>query len=243
MNKQHILDEIKRTAETNGGVALGKGRFFNETGIKESDWKGKLWIRWSDAVKEAGLTAQQMTTAYDEQMLIEKFIAFIRELGHFPVIPELRIKSRNDKNFPSDSTFSSRLGSKQQIAKCIAQYCNQNEGYDDVLALCEPILEQSQVSEDEIGNPDDVAIGFVYMIKRGRYYKIGHTNSVGRRDYELGLKQAEKTRIIHEIKTDDPRGIEAYWHKRFETKCMNNSEWFDLTSADVSAFKRRKFFM
>src|SRR5579859_267375 len=106
MNKQHILDEIKRTAGANGGVPLGRLRFFQETGIKESDWKGKFWVRWSDAIKEIGLTAQTMTTAYDEKVLMEKFISFTRELGHIPISAEIRMKARSDKSFPSDSTFS-----------------------------------------------------------------------------------------------------------------------------------------
>lgn len=57
MNKQHILAEIARIASRNGGVALGRERFFQETGIKESDWLGKYWARWSDAVK-SGLRSQ-----------------------------------------------------------------------------------------------------------------------------------------------------------------------------------------
>jgi hypothetical protein len=37
-DKQHILDEIKRTAKENNGIPLGTQRFFKETGIKTTDW-------------------------------------------------------------------------------------------------------------------------------------------------------------------------------------------------------------
>lgn len=76
-------------------------------------------------------------------------------------------------------------------------------------------------------------------MKSGKYHKIGKSDSVGRRNYELGIKLPEKLEEIHKIKTDDPTGIEAYWHKRFEGK-RAKGEWFLLNKNDVKNFKRWK---
>ncbi len=99
-----------------------------------------------------------------------------------------------------------------------------------------PGIEESHTDEKSTTQ----LVGFVYLMKHGKYYKIGKTNATGRREYELAVQLPEKLRTIHVIKTDDPNGIEEYWHKRFETK-RGNGEWFDLETADVQAFKRRKF--
>lgn len=114
MTKQYIIDEIKRTAAKNGGTALGRERFFTETGIKDSAWYGKYWVRWSDAIREAGLVPNRMNEAYATEFLIEKLIALCRELGRFPVAGDLRMKARTDCEFPSHTVFG-RLGSKRQL--------------------------------------------------------------------------------------------------------------------------------
>ena len=65
MTKSHILAAIKRTAAANGGEPLGQMKFFKETGIKKTDWYGKYWARWGDAIKEAGFSPNQMRDALE----------------------------------------------------------------------------------------------------------------------------------------------------------------------------------
>ena len=84
-----------------------------------------------------------------------------------------------------------------------------------------------------------VPLGFVYLAKSGRFYKIGKTNAAGHTEYQLAIQLPAKVKTLHVIRTDDPGGIEAYWHKRFEAK-RRNGEWFDLDTLDVAAFKRWK---
>ena len=77
-------------------------------------------------------------------------------------------------------------------------------------------------------------------MKSERYYKIGLSNAVGRREYELVIQLPEKPELVHQIRTDDSVGIEKYWHNRFADKCKNR-EWFELSVSDVKDVTRRKF--
>jgi len=239
MDKQHILEEIKRTAKTNGDKPLGKERFYRETGIKESDWVGKHWARWGDAVRESGLEPNEMQEAYDEHDLIEKFIGLMRELGKFPTANEMKLKARTALGFPWHNTLA-RFGPKHEFADRIQEHCRQREGYDDIMALCAPLAETRRPvsARNEVESEEN--FGFVYLMKSGRYYKIRRTNHVGGRERDLSIQLPDKVNTVHSIRTDDPVGIEAYWHTRFEPK-RRNGEWFDLSSAEVTAFNRRKF--
>lgn len=239
MDKQHILGEIRRTAENHGGVPLGKQRFLQETGIRESDWSGKYWLRWSDAVQEAGYAPNAMNTAFDDDHLLRSLALLTRELGHFPLATELTMRSSSDPSFPSPPTFR-RFGRKGQRAARVAAWCAFDEGWEDVRAICMTIATPEDDTFDEAGPSDVGTSGFVYLLKSGKHYKIGRTNSTGRRSYEIALQLPESVELIHEIATDDPAGIERYWHDRFADR-RKNGEWFELRRADVSAFRRRKF--
>jgi len=233
--KQDILDAIRRTAKDNGGKPLGQGRFEKETGINPYGW-GKHWARFGDAQIEAGLLPNQRQGAYDDNFLIEKIVGIARKLGKFPTYREIQVERSGDNELPSKQVFH-RLGTKEHLARRVIDYCSNNNCHDDVIHFCEAVLIEPSQKTDS--NDPDIRIGEVYLFKSGRYYKIGKTIDTVRRGKELRVQLPEKSTMIHAIKTDDPSGIESYWHKRFDTKRMRG-EWFDLNSSDVKAFKRWK---
>jgi hypothetical protein len=242
IDKSYILDKIRRTAADNGGKPLGVGRFRSETGIRRSDWLGVYWARWGDAVSEAGLSPNQLQRAYGSDELVKFYADLAKEIGHLPVNDEVKIKHRRDPGFPGWEPFS-RLGSRLERIRTVAEYCKGNHGYEDVLSRCEEYLVcNSKTVEPDHTISKESPLGCVYLVKSGRYHKIGKTNSIGRREYELGLQLPERAKTVHVITTDDPGGIEAYWHKRFEAR-RKNGEWFELTREDIAAFKRRRKFM
>ena len=237
--KDYIISEIIRTAKENGNKPLGKDRFFSETGIKQSDWYGKYWANWGDALRESGYKPNTFQKAYDEDFLIEKLISLIRELGKFPTVADIRIKNQNDKAFPSHTAFRT-LGRQTENLNKLIEYCKKHEGKNDILEICLPLLQNEKESIDKEETLETTSFGFVYLMKSGKYYKIGRSNDAYRRAYEIRLQLPEKLELIHKIKTDDPIGIEEYWHKRFKDK-RKNGEWFELTRQDIEIFKRRKF--
>lgn len=239
ISRDYILREVKRTAEANGGKPLGRLAFFTETGIKESDWRGRFWARWNEVLKEAGFGPNKLTEAREDAVLLDRFADLAVELGRLPVYSELRLKKRTDSSFPNDKTFA-RFGTKMQLLARLYEHCVSKPRYTALLPLIQTNLEAESAPENKAPQPTESVEGFVYMVKMGKHYKIGKTFSIPRRHREIALELPEKLEPIHIIRTDDPTGIEAYWHKRFQAKCTN-SEWFALSTEDVRTFKKRKF--
>ena len=242
MKKEEILAEIRRLAKKNGNTPLGTERFRAETGIKSSDWQGKFWARWGDALVEAGFEPNQLQGPRSDEDLLAALASLTKELGRFPVANEIKLKARTEPGFPWHNTFA-KFGNKQALANRLSEFCK-TRGQEDVVSICESIISKhNQASSTEEENIDFVTstIGYVYLLKHGsrREYKIGRTNNPLRREGEMGIQLPEKLEPVHYIKTDDPSGIESYWHTRFASK-RKEGEWFSLSADDVRAFKRWK---
>lgn len=237
ITKQYILDAIQRTAKENGSVPLGMGRFEKETGISLYDCQS-YWSTFGEAQREAGFVANTLQAPHSEEFIFESLVALMREIGKFPSKGDLLVKRNKDTKFPNSTSIHRRLGRQREIAEKLLEYAKQ-KGYDDIIKICTAVAKSPKKDSDIENFDSGQALGEVYLFKSGKYYKIGKTNDTVRRGSELRIQLPEKMDLIHSIKTDDPSGIEAYWHRRFESKRMNG-EWFDLSFTDIKAFKRWK---
>jgi hypothetical protein len=230
--REHIVSEIKRLAEANGGQAPGVRAFETATGITEGVWRGLYWARWSDAVAEAGYAPNKFQGRSEADHILGSFIEAARHYKSLPTIMELRMFKRQRGDFPNEKTIHSYFGSKENLLTTLREWLKDKAAYDDVAAMLGPEIEPkaSSVAKE----------GLVYLIKSGAHYKIGRSDELERRVKEIRIALPEAATLVHAIRTDDPAGIETYWHHRFADR-RANGEWFKLTSADLAAFKRRKF--
>jgi hypothetical protein len=210
--RDRIISEIKRIASATGGEPPGRGVFLRETGIKESAWRGRYWARWGDALKEAGFEPNELQPKKIERsLLLSKLAEAFRHYGKVATTAELRMYRSTDPAFPSHSTLDNHFPTKTEMIICLREWLVNVDGYDDVLAM----LPKPKAASKERMLRTVTKHGFVYLLRSGAYYKIGKSDEIERRIKEIRVALPEATTLEHTISTDDPTGIETYWHKRF----------------------------
>jgi len=147
---------------------------------------------------------------------------------------ELRMYKKVDADFPNEKALLSTFGGKANLLKRFGHWVRENKDYEDIVGMV------GADSTEELEQPDKAKEGLVYLIKSGAHYKVGRSDELERRVKEIRIALPEVASLVHSIRTDDPSGIEAYWHRRFADR-RANGEWFKLTNADVAAFKRRRY--
>jgi hypothetical protein len=183
-----------------------------------------------------GSCRTRRTRPHPEEDALAPLVSLTRELVAIPTSRERVVKHHQDLSFPSERVWK-RLGPRTRLLDRLIKYARAHPGHDDILALCSADADRDEAPVSKTSLP---AFGSVYLLKGpGSRYKIGRTNAFGRRRRELAIQLPFETRKVHVIETDDPEGVEAYWHQRFAAKRIN-SEWFELQADDVAAFKRWK---
>ena len=235
--RDQIIQQIQLMARSNGNKPPGSAQFEKHTRIGQSKW-GLYWARWGDALKEAGYEPNTLQGKADPDWLMENLANLTRKLGNVPVNREFRIEARNSPGFPSHTVLSA-LGDKAQRARLVLDWSEKKGGYDDVVGICKAVINSAPELPTVEEAEQLIQTGFVYLIQSRDRYKIGLSNSAGRREYEIKTLMPDEVVLLHEIETDDRAGVERYWHQRFAEKRLKG-EWFKLSAADVRAFKRWK---
>lgn len=234
--REEIIRHIRRLAGQTGqppGVTI----FARETGIGEHQWRGKIWAKWGDAIAEAGLAPNELTQRMDSDTILSKIIEVCRHYKRLPTMAELKLYRVSDPSLPSLGAITRHFGPQSGLNAALAKRAAGDDQYSDIAAML----------PDHAGTPPEPQIatkampeGFVYLIASGEFYKVGRSDDLERRVKEIRIALPDKATLVHSIRTDDPSGIEAYWHRRFADK-RANGEWFKLSAMDVSAFRKRKF--
>jgi hypothetical protein len=240
MTKDQAKQLILALAARNDGKVSFR-TFVDEAGIPGQRLRRESWFPgWNALLIELGLATETFVKprAKDEDVA-EAVAVLVTQLGHWPTEDEFVREKKANKAFP-DIQVIRRVKKSGQLWSLLKMYRIGDASFEIVRSVA-----ASKATSDHIPIDDDTASprvsGFVYMMRSGRRYKIGFTNSLVRRFREVRIELPDETIQIHSIETDDPRGIEEYWHKRFAAKRIRNSEWFELDADDVRAFKRRKY--
>jgi len=213
-------------AAENGGQPPGRQRFGSATGIKTAAWYGVFWTKWGDALAEAGFMANKYAQKTSTNILLEKLAQACRHHGKFPTTGELRLYARQQANFPSHSAFTNGFSSRNEMLNQLATWTKVNPSFNDVVLM----LPSSQQPADGIRATVKTSEGYVYLIQSGGFYKIGRSGEIERRVKEIRVALPDAAKLLHSIRTDDPPGIEAYWHRRFQDRRANGSSCRLLTS-------------
>ncbi|MBZ0217210.1 MAG: GIY-YIG nuclease family protein [Fimbriimonadaceae bacterium] len=171
----------------------------------------------------------------DLPVVFAAMAAAVRQFKREPTIAEFEMCRQCDKDFPAYKSVIGHFENKAQMTGALRAWAENTEGYGDIVELLPATVEHARA----ISSPAPKE-GYVYLIKSGAFYKIGRGDELEKRVKQIRVALPDASTLEHSIKTDDPAGIEAYWHRRFDVK-RANGEWFKLSLQDVAAFKRRKY--
>jgi len=221
MSREEIIAEIRGLAAEIGrppGIKL----FEAETGIPPHHWRGVHWARWSEALKEAGFEPNVQMQKADPEVLLQQLAIATRRLGHCPTTDELHLYRRTTPA-PTPGALRRHFGRRAALLARLKGWAADRPDFADVAAL---------LDADPTPPPPGVAEGVLRLFRCRDQYRFARSGGPA-------VWIPRSSELQHEIRTDDPAGVEAYWRRRFAYRRIN-SEWYALTAEDVAAFRRWK---
>ena len=198
MMKDEILNLLRDIAGTEGGD-VSMRHFMALSGIKEKQIVGAHWPTWNDAKRDAGLdTKPFVRERVQEDPIIPSIAVLLSTLERWPTENELRLAKKKNASIPSTRVFR-RLSVDRNFLCKLETHCS---GIP-VMASVSNVISDKLRESLKVELTSLSTVGYVYMMRSGRSYKIGRTNSPARRHREVRLDLPEPTNLVHSIETDD----------------------------------------
>jgi len=230
-----IIAQLKAAIDRNGGQPPSLRSFFQGTGLNQRDLVRAGWPTYGALLKSQGFQPGGMKRGYTDEEIFRPLAELALRLGHFPTQNEREVERHRNSAFPSTEAYI-RRGRGALLEHALREWCEATNSFPDLV----PSLKRAGAAVRASG---PVVKGYVYMLRdgsSGKRVKIGKESVEGARQ-AAAATWIENPKAIHRIATDDPEGIERYWHERFKKEGKHVvREWFDLLPSDIAAFKAWK---
>jgi len=246
LSKDELIALVQRAARANGGRPQGKDHFFSDHGLTKRDlWA--LGIRsYGDLCELAGYVRNRFAQKpMEADQLFEPLALLTVQIGRFPDTTDREIARRGGAPIPEYRAYRTAQNTNGPLLQQLLEWCRSHPQHSGALQSLEAHVSRVDGAAPPARKRVKVVTGYVYLLRyggRGRKYKIGRSEAPPRRHSQISGMVPDELAIVHVIASDDPIGIERYWHQRFENKLIpNKKEIFLLDAEDVAAFKRRKY--
>ncbi len=237
--EQFVMDTYRKQVNVHGKL-LSQADFMRQTRISAYHWEGGYWRSWSEFQAALGFTPNKRKTKTPDGVLLRRYAELALELKRLPRYTDMKVRRRQDPSFPCDATYYLFGGHARFMLKLEA-FCEGKPEFAPVAAMLDE--RRSQYIARQRNGTRGVR-GFVYLCRAGepqlRTYRLGHERGGYKRVRRLAQRMRVLPDTIHVIDTDDPQGIESYWHARFRPYRMGENV-YHLDWNDVLAFRLRRF--
>lgn len=116
-SSEAIIALIARYVDEHDGEVPGRHRFEAWSGVKRSEWIGRHWTAWGEALRAAGFEANSLQGAIPDDDVLRELALLTQRLGKFPTDAERRIEKRTNPAFPSHSRIQALGRTAEQMRR------------------------------------------------------------------------------------------------------------------------------
>ena len=132
--REYVIAEIRRVA-AEIGRSPGAWLFETETGIRECNWRGRYWPRWSDALRDAGLEPNAPHQRPDPDAVLEQLAGVVRRFRRMPTIAELKIYRLAFPAAPTPNALWRAFGAQPAVVARLRAWAEARPEFADVAAV------------------------------------------------------------------------------------------------------------